>query len=54
MAGTLKPWEGPAVVIDGSQAYCGIAQASGLWGAASDLPAPQQPHQPLLWRPTVA
>jgi pre-rRNA-processing protein IPI3 len=36
--GTLKSWEGPAVVIDGSVPYEGIAQACGLWGTASSLP----------------
>ncbi|KAG1674968.1 hypothetical protein FOA52_014763 [Chlamydomonas sp. UWO 241] len=43
--GTLKSWEGPAVVIDGSVPYEGIAQACGLWGTASSLPP--APHSSL-------
>ncbi len=44
MSGALKPWEGPAVVIDGSRRYEGIVQSCGLWGASSSLPAPLQPQ----------
>jgi len=43
MPGTLKPWEGPAIVIDGSRRYEGIAQACGLWGVNSSLPPPLTP-----------
>lgn len=40
MPGALKSWEGPPVVLDGSQPFTGIAQAAGMWGAASSLTQP--------------
>ena len=40
MPGALKSWEGPPIVLDGSQPFTGIAQAAGMWGAASSLTQP--------------
>eukprot|EP00955_Chlamydomonas_euryale_P010135 108613-Chlamydomonas_euryale.AAC.5 len=43
-AGSLQAWEGPAVVLDGSEAAESVAQVCGLWGVGSDLPPPLPPY----------
>ncbi|GAX86274.1 hypothetical protein CEUSTIGMA_g13686.t1 [Chlamydomonas eustigma] len=36
VSGSLQPWEGPAMIIDGRQPFEGLALQCGLWGAVTD------------------